>query len=601
MGNIPSTLQLDITRKSVFDATKNTREITNLILRYVLSRVDIIDINKMSDKTECSKYVIVLAKFLDKIFTISHIYPDRGSDGAIAFKKIDHLKSTTDRDRTSHQHMCLTLAYFYSRIFQIYGALALTLVDDANVMTNIQFPSYNLSQYREGGEDVYQIVPKNVIGGDRTNPIDLLFSQFYTMETHGTYGKLLKKGHRNYRGFGRIYLLETAFAPTHTFANVSYNHVGKLTITVTVNVDGTIYYPKITFHVRPVVSDPRIDFITAIQLTFEKLVLISGKEVPVSRNYIFYFDTGTGTFVSNGKNSMEIITEMINSLMPTIEKNINEYRKRRGEDEIRKTNSPVGKLPPGFELENTLSALKSLKPIPHCVARAMQLLTVNNNDKFAKSSICVSRFVGPSTDKVNKQYGLPISGREIGTSPGINALSNLFYDVISGTSIEISKNNINLTKYIQFMKDLMKLFGELDTTKEGAIGSGKRSISVISNKRDIDICKSLGIIGNDLILEVTKESMKPVNKTIADLFKLQLEHSAKAGAILTELFVITKVEESLEVKIDIHPNIFNKGITEINRINEKARLLLMDYYTGCEKKYLEGVSGVVAMKKDVTR
>ena len=44
--------------------------------------------------------------------------------------------------------------------------------------------------------------------------------------------------------------------------------------------------------------------------------------------------------------------------------------------------------------------------------------------------------------------------------------------------------------------------------------------------------------------------------------------------------------------IRIHENIYKNGIKEINRIARMARNVLVNYYTDCEEKYLEGAETI---------
>jgi hypothetical protein len=59
------------------------------------------------------------------------------------------------------------------------------------------------------------------------------------------------------------------------------------------------------------------------------------------------------------------------------------------------------------------------------------------------------------------------------------------------------------------------------------------------------------------------------------------------------LFNIKRDPSNRRVTISLSDNILKKGVPEINRINYIAREQLINYYTNCEKKYLDGVKMVV--------
>ena len=85
--------------------------------------------------------------------------------------------------------------------------------------------------------------------------------------------------------------------------------------------------------------------------------------------------------------------------------------------------------------------------------------------------------------------------------------------------------------------------------------------------------------------------MPNIYKFVKELYKKQIEHSAKAGNIINMLFNIQR-DKSGKVKIALSDNILKFGIPEINRINALARDILIDYYKGCETTYLYGVQEV---------
>ena len=127
--SIPSTL----TRQKVFELTRDTRGMMDIMLQYMLKELSVRDFLALSNPTECKKYVIFLANNLYKHFYELEIVPTKDKKGILAFRPV---KDLVKDDVDEKQSLCLTLAYFYTRIFQLYGALALTLIDDANVISN---------------------------------------------------------------------------------------------------------------------------------------------------------------------------------------------------------------------------------------------------------------------------------------------------------------------------------------------------------------------------------------------------------------------------------------------------------------------------------
>jgi len=99
----------------------------------MLKEINIRDFYLLASKKECSRYVIFLANQLNKTFRSLSFAPARGPAGVLFFQPIDILQKPTKEQEAERQSLCVFLSYFYVRIFQIYGSLALTLIDDANV------------------------------------------------------------------------------------------------------------------------------------------------------------------------------------------------------------------------------------------------------------------------------------------------------------------------------------------------------------------------------------------------------------------------------------------------------------------------------------
>ena len=121
--------------KGAIKATGDVRHFCDAIMKYMIERLNISDFYRLASRTECSKYVIVLANKLDTTFRGLSFAPTRSAAGKLYFQPIDKLKAPSSKEKAERESLCLFLAYFYIRIFQIYGAIALTLIDDANVIT----------------------------------------------------------------------------------------------------------------------------------------------------------------------------------------------------------------------------------------------------------------------------------------------------------------------------------------------------------------------------------------------------------------------------------------------------------------------------------
>lgn len=120
-----------LSHEKLFELTKDTRNVMNILLEYMLKEVSVRDFLSLSNPTECKKYVLFMANNLYKYFYELQIYPTKTKQGVLVFRKADELANPSDKSiEDEKQGLCLVLAFYYTRIFQIYGALALTLIDD---------------------------------------------------------------------------------------------------------------------------------------------------------------------------------------------------------------------------------------------------------------------------------------------------------------------------------------------------------------------------------------------------------------------------------------------------------------------------------------
>ena len=125
-----------LSRQKVYELTRDTRGLMDVLLDYMLKEITVRDFLALSNPSECKKYVIFLANNLYKHFYELEITPIKDKKGVIVFRPIKDLVNPSGNSENEKQSLCLTLAYFYTRIFQIYGALALTVLDDAKVITD---------------------------------------------------------------------------------------------------------------------------------------------------------------------------------------------------------------------------------------------------------------------------------------------------------------------------------------------------------------------------------------------------------------------------------------------------------------------------------
>ena len=133
MGAIQSS---SISHATVLKSTKDTRILVDEIFRFMQRELNINDFYKLSTPNECDKYIVVMTDFLDALFSRLQLVPIKNKAGFLYFRKIDDFRRD-EKIKVERQAGCLLLSYFYIRILQIYGALALTVADEAQQFTQL--------------------------------------------------------------------------------------------------------------------------------------------------------------------------------------------------------------------------------------------------------------------------------------------------------------------------------------------------------------------------------------------------------------------------------------------------------------------------------
>jgi len=100
-------------------------------------RADLTDLYSLADPERCKGYLIVAADALDDVFVKMSLYPKRGDDGTFYFQKLEGIRRAHPRPEQQRQ-LCQQIAFFFIRIFQIYAALALSVMDSELPATDPQ-------------------------------------------------------------------------------------------------------------------------------------------------------------------------------------------------------------------------------------------------------------------------------------------------------------------------------------------------------------------------------------------------------------------------------------------------------------------------------
>ena len=269
MGQEISSLQSVPSQSTILNKTSDTVLLMNRILDFILRNADIADMISLSEPKKCADWIIIAESQLSKLFDKIRIQPELGKDGILYLKKTKILEAEAKSGKVATY--CKILSFFFIRLFQVVGALALSVLD-----TNLPDRDY-LEKTKEVVESrgipffPKEPVPKKklfgLFGGELTGT-DIFSDDFKIFNKY-----LIKEG--------SIYKLENHFAkPIITIIGYSAS-ISENKITFTNNDDGLS--ESITISIDRTTSRFNVEE-----------VLRDGKKILFSKGFQYGYDPTTG-------------------------------------------------------------------------------------------------------------------------------------------------------------------------------------------------------------------------------------------------------------------------------------------------------------------
>jgi hypothetical protein len=565
---------------------QGTKPVLDAILTYMMNDLSIRDFIELSSEEKCKKYILFMANNMHTQFYEMKLFPYTNPQGVLMFRKYeDIINPSTEKESNDRKSLCLVLSYFYTRIFQIYGAMALTLIDDAKFME------------------------KSGILGSKPTTLQYTTSLGRPPPGHPGFNPLskMKGGDRGYFEILGSYVDSSSSFFGSGGYNVKYGGTDATITLIIKNKDSTGKYQNGSFIIKYKGNNRSYTFDVVMikgtndsdPWTMQYKRVIQYTENGKQKEIQLMIDSSTITFDKkpNLFDDPTIGGEKIKTYFDKLFKKIIETIKESDPTTSTGTGTGTGAIPSssivGLDINKIYQNLAQHRPQGHCIARAMQLLDAQTENKKI-SHICKIKFVDGS------RSGLPEKGQSLSTSPGLSALSLLFYDVITiGTpQLNIGATDIylgrgtSLDQYIHFMKTMAMRFTK--DTGSSISDMSKISLDKILNERDKVVCDASKINDSDVLVSDAIQST--VEKIVNKLLTQQMEHAAKCMVILDKLFQITKDAAGNVQHISLSPALINGGFTFLNQINYQTRQLLIEYYSNCEKTYIDGMETIVKDK-----
>jgi hypothetical protein len=552
MGGFASKPTIIPTREEMLKATSDGKYFIEHAFFYMAGQMNMKDMLVMAQPAKCSEMIFLTAKALQASFKKYKINPARGDDGFVYFQKLDDMKGRCKgeiRDDSTTYIICVTIAMFYIRIFQIYGALALTILDVD--------PLY----YQQLGGAYTGAIENTVQEGGKLRAEDILPQPFEIL---------------------RRYLSPTVTDEYYKFDGTTYaiyfdKNVNMFTREISAQL--TMELPRKTGQRK----NPRVEFSLRIE--------------PFPNTMVFHLTNFKGLRTTPEKKAIKL-TKGIGiesdyrwgglSIPKAIEKKVIDIVKdagglstedsdleAKGEDKLtvdeRKRVSLLGekKVSPSLQTADLWSMFTDRKySKAHCVARAIQLVSSQALEKSVPpaiySSICKEKFMSSSGT-------LPGLGQPILKEKGLFVLHQLFYDKLQQITPIVSVET--QPKYQALNKLMAQVFLNPQDTK----------MDSITDRSSKEYCDPKDRKGR-LVLIQDKGAIMKLREQVREMLLLQVSHTAEVVKIMKELFVLEK-----GVPVTLNVNLVKGGLPVVNLVADKARDLLLNYYKTCEARYQVGV------------
>ena len=611
MGASQSAASGPLTHEKLFELTKDTRTMMDKLLEYTTQKIAISDFLQLSSPDGCKKYVMFLTNRLHQFFYELQVAPGTDKRGVIFFRSIKDLAAPSKEEDVERQSLCLTIAYFYTRIFQIYGALALTLIDDVSYISQsgvmelteraaLRAPGYHPTTYHGGAEFPLGMPPAYIGGAEFTlrNMGNFRFLKGFLMDqTYGDKGYRTRYvGDDNSRGAvyfnANVDREDLSIEQEGVFYIAYTNAKDFVKLSVTAKEVGigssnlSVTFGRIRYFRNGELEEKEMSMPSSIKRT----ITLVGKPINGSMTYTI---EGSSTSLN------DYLLRMFAVLIPYV-KSILTTKETQGVVSADSVAEPL-------MIRRVLENLKRVKPLGHCIARGLQLLrNAPFQDDPNMSYICKPKFLETARGAQDgirlSRSGIPAPGERLKDSPGISALAQLFYDTIllGNNQIQIGtapgpSGKSTKQQYLEFITVMARLFGDQEMMAKDAETKVRNGVEQIKDRRDRDLCAMLSPTDREN-LGISSPVAKEVYQYVGQLFQRQLRHATECGKIFQQLFNVKRDPQTGAVQIALSTNIIQGGFPEINRINHDAREVLMNYYKDCETTYLHGMKTVIDSK-----
>lgn len=565
-----------ITRQQLISMTQKPSLLINEMFDAMLKKLTPKDLLSLANPQQCQKYVFFMADAIKATFHSLRIGAKKDSQGRVLF--YESKDKLTGKDSQEFHNYCLYVAYFYIRIFQTFGALALTVVDDPAAGYGLGVTTAAVGIARPVG------TTKGTVGARPSVPPRKWFGgsladgalKSYNLERFNILEKYISLDEQDLNKyvfhFDGNSNLHITLKPRDSIATLELEVGGEGNIR---KIQAVLRYVGERSSLSDLTKKIKEYSLESFKVQTTSDSMFRRQAISTIALKVVEAEDGDWYF-SDGRREISDTNRIDNLLIRTLDKVKNQLQK--------KPDYSVGAagvavpLPGSSQFQITPlrtdyieKALQNKQLTSFCVARAMQLL--NADAMISKKAIGSSTHVC-SPDGYSM---IPGAGRSLSESPGLLSLSTLYYDAEKLEKKEqwvFRFEHKAPQEFAAFIKDLHDTFAKSTPNK--------KEMTLSDLKMDKPGCESKG-----KVLKLDPKQVSQVLPHVNRLFGFQAAHTQKVIQFIINNIIFVDKSKGIN-DYWIHPKLINGGINGLNEVIQGARKLLLEYYKNCEKIYQDG-------------
>jgi len=586
------------------------KEFSDKILTLFFSNANLMKLLKLHNIGECSKFVFTTSSELTTMFQRLQIYPKLGSKGEILFAPVSDLspvlKDATPQEMAqvqekihSRNELCVDIGYFYVRIFQIYSALALTVIDTDPMRRRFAIKN----PVKAYGAQKPQNAPLGG-GGLTSGPIGSgpMFVQIASTQRGGSiaktgpqkplYESIMKTALGPLVGILKASLPLDSTNQIITFDDTRSGKTGVLYLrwtypnSVDISLEGE--FKKTTGERIPIT----LTAAKTMNGSFPQVsISISGAGNQIEQElkqsvsgWSFVYELGEGEGKTHEPYGFydKIYTEFADQAQA-------QGQAPAGSASTGSGSASAGSATAfeGFEKLKKIFEDKTSKgtefPKAYCIARLMTLINPVFGSELTNPSQPYTSQICRKTYDFETDSLMPRAGMAAKTNVYLRSFTSLFYDdykYVRGTGkLDLTQTEPSRSSLRDASNKFAKLYNipgdqpNFLSESGGAVNFTQFSICKDDKRIIIKSDKS----GKEFLAKLQSQCVKP-------MLDFQSQHTIKVNKLLMKMF---KIENNI---LRLQPAVKAGGKDAINKIGIEAHDLLLDYYLKSEAFYIRGVS-----------